>query len=486
MAGIPTGPNTFFRISPAAAGSAQAFALKRGSTQGRLDARFHYDHERLHSRLDLTPISTPKLAEVLLSIASGATPKRSDSSLYADSGVKFLRILNVEDGELLEKDTKYITDAVHEGDLRRSQLAAGDVLMTITGRVGSAAVVQDKHLPANINQHVVRLRVDTRRCRPEFLSAWLNCPTGLELSNLPVSGGTRAALDYGAIRNIRIPLPGSLQYQDELVHHMDTARAERKAKSKQADDLIAGLDDFLFDTLGIASPHKPRNTFALSTKDLAGVINPGRYRGWQIEKHLRFKSVVGSVGYLLKRKFAPAKQAPEEPFDWIRIDELPNRPWQVETVRTELGKDISGTFFEVQEDDILIARLGPSMLNAKFVLCPERVRRTIASTEFLVLRCNRDYQPEAVLWLLRTALYREIMYLRSRGSTPSRFRLDGKDLLSIPFPKIDKVTQSAIVAEVRYRREESRRLRTESEAVWLNAKRQFEGQLLEPQIPVEG
>ena len=264
MACIPAGPDTFFRIGPAKAAEAKAFALRRGSTQGRLDTKFHFDHERLRSRIDSTPIPKPKLGEVLVSIASGATPRRSDSSLYTSTGVKFLRILNVQDGEILDESVKYITDAVHEGSLRRSQLASGDVLMTITGRVGSAAVVRETNLPANINQHVVRLRIDTRRCLPEFLSAWLNCPAGLELSNHPVSGGTRSALDYGAIRDLRVPLPESLRAQEKLLCNLDKAREERSANLSAARDLLAGIDGLLLGALNIDSPPKDsRRVFAV-------------------------------------------------------------------------------------------------------------------------------------------------------------------------------------------------------------------------------
>ena len=230
--------------------------------------------------------------------------------------------------------------------------------------------------------------------------------------------------------------------------------------------------------LGIMPPSQPKNVFAIQAQDLTDVMNAERYRGLQLEKYLQMEDTVGIVGSLLKKKYSPAKDSPEEQFDLIRIDDLPNQPWQVETVRTEKGKHITGTFFEVQENDILIARLGPTILNAKFILCPKQERRTIASAEFLVLRCNQRYQPEAVLWLLRTALYRKIMYLQSRGATPSRFRLDGDDLLNIPFPKMDASTQSIIATEVRRRHKEAYYLRSEAESGWQNAKRWFEEQLL--------
>ena len=230
-----------------------------------------FNHPRyvlLNSRLDEAGVAAPELGELLVSISSGATPKRSDASLYAESGIRFLRILNVEDGEILEDDLKFITDEVHTGQLKRSQLDDDDILMTITGRVGSAAVVRDYHLPANINQHLVRMRIDQSRCRPEFLSEWLNSPAGLELSNRYVSGGTRAALDYEAIRKIRVPLPYSLQAQDGLLSTMDVARAERNAKLAEAEALLAGTDDFVLDALGINPNVRQRPVFAVSAADV--------------------------------------------------------------------------------------------------------------------------------------------------------------------------------------------------------------------------
>ncbi len=417
-----------------------------------------------------------------MSIAGGATPSRSDDSLYADDGVRFFRILNVADGDIVDRDLKHVTDAVHTGELGRSQLTAGDVLMTITGRVGSAAVVRNEHLPANINQHIARLRVDTERCRPEFLSDWLNCPAGLELSNRYVSGGTRAALDYGAIRSLRAPLP-SLATQDNLIAVMGMARAERRAKLAETEALLAGIDDFILTIVGITQAQAPRNTFALQSKDIANAINPARYQSWQIEKNLPFQNKVSMTGYLVSQKFTPSTDAPHDLFDWIRIDDLPNHPWQVESIKTEVGSNIAGALFEVQENDILIARLGPTILNAKFVICPKRPRRTLASGEFLVLRCNERHRPEAVLWLLRTAIFRDIMYLRSRGTTPSRFRLNGGDLMDIPFPEMDGATQAIIASEIGRRREQARRLRGEAEAGWEKAKGWFEIQVLGADLP---
>lgn len=216
------------RIVPPQEETRRVFGIRRQDALDRMDTSFHQPrYGKLMDSLNAAPFAHHSLGDFLQSISSGATPHVSDSSLYADSGIKFIRILNVINGEIIDSDMKYITNAVHAGELARSQLSAGDVLMTITGRVGSAAVVLDEHLPANINQHIVRLRIDSERCMPEFLCQWLNSSVGLEFSNRYVSGGTRAALDYNAIRNIRVPLP-PIADQKQIVADINSRRKESR------------------------------------------------------------------------------------------------------------------------------------------------------------------------------------------------------------------------------------------------------------------
>lgn len=174
--------------------------------------------------------STNKLGEMLVNIKSGATPRTDDPSLYANSGIKMYRILNIKPSAIDDEEVKYISDSVHNGLLGRSQLEVDDILMTITGRVGTAAIVTDRNLPGNINQHIARMRIDASVCSPLYLVAFLNTRLGLLLSNRSVSGGTRGALDYTAIRNLRIPVP-PLDEQNALVHKISILQKGSHCKS---------------------------------------------------------------------------------------------------------------------------------------------------------------------------------------------------------------------------------------------------------------
>jgi len=212
-----------------------AFAVRLGQCKGgRTDALYNAPHfSKVLRALKNCPHKKVLLGTLSPEIAGGATPTRGDADLYADEGIKFLRILNVAPFDVVLNNLKHIQESVNDGELARSKLAANDVLMTITGRVGTAAVVLEKTLPANINQHIVRLRIQGNDCLPEYLAAWLNSSIGNALSNRGVTGGTRIALDYETIRNLLIPLP-PLSIQQTIAAEVTSRRNQARHLREQA------------------------------------------------------------------------------------------------------------------------------------------------------------------------------------------------------------------------------------------------------------
>ena len=474
MARLPAERIPFFRLSPAQAGQARCFGARLAKGD-RLDAAFsHPRYDALESRIDAAGISAPTLGELIESISSGATPSRDNAELYADSGVRFMRILNVVDGEIAENGMKYITDAVHNGELKRSQLAADDVLMTITGRVGSAAVVRDEHLPANINQHIVRMRVNENAVRPEFLSEWLNSESGLALSNRSVSGATRIALDYKAILAMRIPLP-PLDEQRRLADAMASARAERKAKLAEADALLSGLDDFVLSALGIAPPRaENRRVFAVRLEDMsrkhlnADYYHPERLAALRAladaanEGELRVEPLDDLAEFARNQIKSPA----DNYLGLTHIASHTGEPTGSEDVA-------SGACWTYETGDVLFARLG-SYLNKVY----RAEMDGCCSTEFHVLRVKDAgaVLPDYLAAALRSRLtLAQTVHMMTGNTHP---RLTDDDVRALPIPVPPMPTQRRIVAETQRRRAEARRLRGEAEAGWVAAKDGFEVGLL--------
>ncbi len=150
-------------------------------------------------------------------LVGGATPK---GARYVEKSVPFIRIQNVNPNKLNLSDIKHIIRAFHEKLLKRSQLKTGDVLLTITGSYGISAVVPPELGEANINRHVVKIEINTSRLRPEYLACFLNTELCKQQFNRAVTGGTRPALDYDAIKATMILYPVDLTVQNRIVQRV--------------------------------------------------------------------------------------------------------------------------------------------------------------------------------------------------------------------------------------------------------------------------
>jgi restriction endonuclease S subunit len=138
--------------------------------------------------------------------------------------------------EIKLEDVKYINEKTHNKYLKRSKLKPKDLIFTITGRIGTVAVVPDDFGEGNINQHSVRIHL-IEGVNEKYIASLFNTTLGRSLSLRGVSGGTRIALDYEAIRSIPILLP-PLKIQDQISRIMEEAYEAKKQKEKEAKRLL--------------------------------------------------------------------------------------------------------------------------------------------------------------------------------------------------------------------------------------------------------
>ena len=213
------------------------------------------------------------LGALIWGISSGSTPK-VDKDYYTDSsGIPFLRVQNVMEQGLDLSDVKFITPEVHNGMLKRSQLIKDDLVFTITGRIGSVAIVPD-NFEANINQHSVRFQVKSQIAdlftSPRYIAAFLNSNLGRSLSIREATGGTRPALDYKALLSLKVVLPIP-SIQNCIIEVMESAYTAKRQKDQEADALLDSIDDYLLAELGIEMPViEEKKCFAVYASETAG------------------------------------------------------------------------------------------------------------------------------------------------------------------------------------------------------------------------
>lgn len=393
-------------------------------------------------------------------------------------GWPIIRMNNLQKEGWDFSDLKYFVPSDDEAASYRVE--RGDILFNRTNGsrelVGKCEVF-DEQGDWLFASYLIRIRVDQAKARPQFIAQFLNTKAGRALILRSSRQILMSNINAQEIRALDIPLP-ELKVQEKLETELADAKAEWERKLTEAEKLLTSLDEWLLKLLGIIQPPtNSRTAFAVRLSQVDGPLNPERYLTLGLELALKGLRV-SDVADIVETKISPSLVAPESHWDWIRIDDLPNRPIEVGQVRTEIGSNIEGSLFEVRENDILLARLGPTILNSKFVLCPKTKRQTVASGEFLVLRCRPGWNPLALLAVFRTSLMRKLMYSKGRGGTPSRYRVNADDFAKLPFPKIGPGVQNRIAAEVIRRRDAALRLRAEAAENWAAAKASFEEQLL--------
>lgn len=168
----------------------------------RLNAK-HYDPV-VRDMLDVARLRhrlTP-LGDIIgrTGISSGATPAGAS---YPAQGVMFARVQNVKPYAIDRSDVVFI-GAADDIVLRQSRCSVDDLVLTITGNPGTAALIAAEDLPLNLNQHSVRFDI-AHPWLPGFIAATLNSSFGKAQVDRLAVGGTRAALDHSSVRELLVP-----------------------------------------------------------------------------------------------------------------------------------------------------------------------------------------------------------------------------------------------------------------------------------------
>jgi len=285
-------------------------------------------------------------------------------------------------------------------------------------------------------------------------------------------------------KSVEVPLPGS-DDQARLIAAMGTAREKRRAKQAEADALLAGLDAFVLESLGLTPPPKDnRRVFAVCRASVPARFDP-HFHLPAFAQNLSMLEKHGSVPLGSLVKFSDEIWKPEAhgspTFRYIEISTVNTATGEATAVETPVAEAPSRARMFVREHDIIVSLTRPhhgavAQITAELDGC-------VASTGFSVLRhtderrVTRDY-----LWcILRTKMCLDQLLQRaSGGNYPA---ITEQELAKVLVPVPDRRLQSEIAAEARRRREEARRLRAEAEADWEAARRWFEEQLLGKPTP---
>ena len=160
---------------------------------------------------------TVKLADLCTVITKGTTPSNIGES-FTESGVNYIRSEMITDAKYISPNGMlYISEGTHE-KLKRSQLKKNDILFSMAGvYLGKTALLREEDVPANTNQAVALIRLDSSKCNLEYVYYFLNLPETVAKVNTVSGQAAQPNINLKQIGNIEISLP-DIELQNRTVN----------------------------------------------------------------------------------------------------------------------------------------------------------------------------------------------------------------------------------------------------------------------------
>ena len=434
--------------------------MRQSELEGRFDPTFHSTPD-MAAVIKARHTDTYTIASFCEFIDSG----RPISSRLLRDGIPAYEVGHILPGELANTDVRVSADT--DKTLQRHDL--------LTGRVGGLGTVAEykSDTLASFSDNVLRLRPkEHNKERSAFVAEYLNSSIGYTQLMRGSRGSLQKVVTQQSLGAIVVPSLGSRE--GEIVSRMDSARVERRAKLADADALLAGIDDFLLDALGIAPPGEDRRrVFAVNLAQLSGQerLNSDYYHPERVQALRGLDRAADSmtVAPLAEVVTFEREQLKTPGVNYLSLAHVQSHTGEL----TDATDTASGNCFTFQTDDVLFARLRPylnKVYRAEMDGC--------CSTEFHVLRVKdgETLLPEYLAAILRSRLVLSQTVHMMTGNTHPRLTNDDVANLTIPIPTPD--VQARVAGEIVQGREAARRLRGEAEAGWEGAKRWFEVELL--------
>lgn len=156
------------------------------------------------------------------------------SENYVDSGIRVIRIANVQKGYI--EDNTPVFYPLETNELDKYMLEEGDLLMALTGNVGRVAILK----PAALNQRVACLRLKTDRVAKDYLFHVLNSAFFEQQCIQSSKGVAQKNMSTEWLKDYEIPMYPKEQ-QELIADILDKTRniiISRNYELKKLDDLI--------------------------------------------------------------------------------------------------------------------------------------------------------------------------------------------------------------------------------------------------------
>lgn len=295
-----------------------------------------------------------------------------------------------------------------EQPFSRARLKRGDLVITIKGDVGTAAIVPDFLDGANISQTNARLAIDPKKAKAEIVLAFLQSRSGRKQIDAVTQVGAQPGLIFRDIQGFRLWLPTLPEQRKiaEILRTWDEAIEKLKALQAAKERRLEALRDaLLFEGLRVGEVRRNR---------------PMRRIG-EVTRELTARNSDGALGRDLVMGVTNSRGIV---------------PMREQTVADDIGR--------YKKLPPLAFAYNPMRINVGSIAMNPGNRTVLVSPDYVVFACEENgMEPDYLDHLRQTRWW--LHHINSGGSGSVRQRTYYDDLAALHLPLPDLGEQQAIV-----------------------------------------
>ena len=161
------------------------------------------------------------------------------SEKYVDKGIRIIRITNVQKGFIEDREPQFYP-IEKKSEIEKYILQNDDLLISLTGNVGRVALLEERYLPAALNQRVGCLRIKDKNTLKSFLFHYLNSDYFENRCIVSAKGVAQKNMSTEWLKEFKIPLL-PVSEQESISNTLDKMYkliSIRKQQLSKLDELV--------------------------------------------------------------------------------------------------------------------------------------------------------------------------------------------------------------------------------------------------------
>lgn len=381
-----------------------------------------------------------RLCELGASIKSFGAYSLNNEVDYLDSGIPFIRGVNMKRGRVSFSDMLYISPKAN-ALLWKSEVKEQMVLLSMSGTIGDVAIATKSWpYPVNSNQDIAK--IDTNGAvNPFVLYSYLLSQYGQDFLHREARGSVQQHVFLSQIEQLEVP-----NFSDQFAEAIQEVIEKSENLHLHVENEIRTAEKALLQTLSLDSWTPPEALSYIRSSDeafAAGRLD-AQFFAPRVEQLL---ARLGRDGLRLS-DVAPARHEHFDPscsgvFEYIEIGSL-GADGTAATESVAMAEAPSRATQHVRAGDVITSTVRP-IRRLSALIAPDQ-EGAVCSSGFVVLQ-PQGISGEVLLTYLRLPLVCELMDLHTSATMYPA--ISEADLLALPFPVISHAVQAQVQAAVR-------------------------------------